>query len=277
MRSLKELNLRIKNIKSVQKTTKMMQMVSAAKLLQSQKRLIHSRLYISKLHSIISIIYDQKLTQKTTEIKSDLVFILSSDRGLCGNFNSSIAAFSRKHINPGNHIIFLGRKAFDINKSKFYSEDILKVVSSKNITLENINNLISEVNFSQYDRIRLFYNKFHNTFLQIPTLEIVKPWSRNSSLIETSLIDKVEHIYEYDPQNIAFLLKSLLENYTATALYSAFLESVASENSTRMVAMDSANRNTKEVLYKLSLLYNRSRQAAITTDLIEVIGGAESL
>ncbi|MBV0899262.1 MAG: ATP synthase F1 subunit gamma [Wolbachia endosymbiont of Fragariocoptes setiger] len=277
MRSLKELTLRIKNIKSVQKTTKMMQMVSAAKLLQSQKKLINSKLYISKLHSIISIIYDQKLTQKTTEIKSDLVFILSSDRGLCGSFNSSISTFSRKHINPGDRIVFLGRKAFDINKSKFHSENILRVENSKNITLENINNLVNEINLSQYDRIRLFYNKFHNTFLQVPTLETVKPWNRDSSLIETSLIDKVEHIYEYDPQNVLFLLKSLLANYTTAALYSACLESAASENSARMVAMDSANRNTKEVLYKLALLYNRSRQVAITTDLIEVIGGAESL
>ncbi|MDR2978587.1 MAG: F0F1 ATP synthase subunit gamma, partial [Rickettsiales bacterium] len=109
-------------------------------------------------------------------------------------------------------------------------------------------------------------------------LETIKPWSKDSSLIDNSLADPtIDYSYEYEPQNTEFILRSLIQSYVTAALYSALLESAASENSTRMVAMESANRNTKETLNKLALLYNRSRQAAITTDLIEVIGGAESL
>ncbi|PRD29913.1 UNVERIFIED_CONTAM: atpG [Trichonephila clavipes] len=109
-------------------------------------------------------------------------------------------------------------------------------------------------------------------------LETIKPWSEDSSLIDNSLAGPTtDYGYEYEPQNIEFILKSLVQDYVVIALYSALLESATSENSARMVAMESANRNTKEMLNKLALLYNRSRQAAITTDLIEVIGGAESL
>ncbi|MGL9689032.1 MAG: ATP synthase F1 subunit gamma [Wolbachia sp.] len=290
MKSLKELSLRIKNIRSVQKTTKIMQMVSAAKLLQSQKKLSNSKLYISKLHSIVSslvLAVDQELLAKVLNISDDdphLVFIIASDRGLCGNFNSSIVKFSQEHVNKlianGRRvdIVFWGKKAFDIGKNRFDSKSVLKIENSKEITLRHIESLINSMDLNQYNKIEVFYKKFYNTFTQKPTLETIKPWSKNSSLIDNSLADPTaDYSYEYEPQNTEFILRSLIQNYVATALYSALLESAASENSARMVAMESANRNTKEMLNKLALLYNRSRQAAITTDLIEVIGGAESL
>ena len=290
MKSLKELSLRIKNIRSVQKTTKIMQMVSAAKLLQSQKKLSNSKLYISKLHSIVSslvLAVDQELLAKvlnTSDDDSHLVFIIASDRGLCGNFNSSIVKFSQEHVNKlianGRRvdIIFWGKKASDIGKNRFDSKSILKIENSKGITLRHIESLIDSMDLNKYNKIEVFYNKFYNNFTQKQTLETIKPWSKDSSLIDNSLADlTTDYSYEYEPQNTEFILRSLIQNYVATALYSALLESAASENSARMVAMESANRNTKEMLNKLALLYNRSRQAAITTDLIEVIGGAESL
>ncbi|WP_168464313.1 ATP synthase F1 subunit gamma [Wolbachia endosymbiont of Ctenocephalides felis wCfeT] len=290
MKSLKELSLRIKNIKSVQKTTKIMQMVSAAKLLQSQKKLSNSKLYISKLHKIISLLassIEQESLTKILSVGSDdsyLIFIIASDRGLCGNFNSSVVKFSQEHINKfitsGKKvdIVFLGKKAFDTGKSRFSPQSILKVENSKGITLQHVSNFIDSVDLSEYNKIKVFYNKFYNTFTQKPILETIKPWSEDSSLIDNSLVDSATDCqYEYEPDNIEFILKSLLENYVKVALYSALLESATSENSARMVTMESANRNTKEMLNKLALLYNRSRQAAITTDLIEVIGGAESL
>jgi F-type H+-transporting ATPase subunit gamma len=290
MKSLKELSLRIKNIRSVQKTTKIMQMVSAAKLLQSQKKLSSSKLYISKLHGIVSslvLAVDQELLAKVLNTNDDdphLVFIIASDRGLCGNFNSSIVKFSQEHVNKlianGRRvdIVFWGKKAFDIGKNRFDSKSILKIENSKGITLRHIESLIDSMDLNQYNKIEVFYNKFYNTFTQKPTLETIKPWSQDSSLIDNSLADPTaDYSYEYEPQNTEFILRSLIQSYVATALYSALLESAASENSARMVAMESANRNTKEMLNKLALLYNRSRQAAITTDLIEVIGGAESL
>lgn len=290
MKSLKELSLRIKNIRSVQKTTKIMQMVSAARLLQSQKKLSSSKLYISKLHSIVSslvLAVDQELLAKVLNTSDDdphLVFIIASDRGLCGNFNSSIVKFSQEHVNKlitsGRRvdIVFWGKKAFDIGKNRFDSKSILKIENSKGITLRHIESLIDSMDLNQYNKIEVFYNKFYNTFTQKPTLETIKPWSKDSSLIDNSLADSTADCsYEYEPQNTEFILRSLIQSYVTAALYSALLESAASENSARMVAMESANRNTKEMLDKLALLYNRSRQAAITADLIEVIGGAESL
>jgi F-type H+-transporting ATPase subunit gamma len=288
MKSLKELSLRIKNIKSVQKTTKIMQMVSAAKLLQSQKRLSHSKLYISKLHGIISsliLIADQELLTKilNTDNNEDycLAFIIASDRGLCGNFNSSVIKFSQnKLITNGKKvdIVFLGKKAFDMGKNRFDSKNILKTQNSKGIMLKDVGNLINDIDLSRYNKVKVFYNKFYHTFTQKPMMETIKPWSNESSLIDSSLISATTNYnYEYEPQNIEFILKSLIQDYVAVALYSSLLESATSEHSARMVAMESANRNTKEMLNKLALLYNRSRQAAITTDLIEVIGGAESL
>ncbi len=290
MESLKELSLRIKNIRSVQKITKIMQMVSAVKLLQSQKKLSNSRLYISKLHNIVSsllVSVDQEFLVKVLNVDSDstyLVFIIASDRGLCGNFNSSIVRFSRDYINElikndkRVSIIFLGKKAFDMGKNKFDSKVILKVENSKGITLRRIESLIDGIDLSKYNKVKVFYNKFYSTFTQKPTLETIKPWSKDSSLIiNFSTTSIVDYSYEYEPQNTEFILQSLIRDYVTAALYSALLESVVSENSARMVAMESANRNTKEMLNKLALLYNRSRQAAITTDLIEVIGGAESL
>lgn len=287
MKSLKELSLRIKNIRSVQKTTKIMQMVSAAKLLQSQKKLSNSKLHISKLHSIISSLMlsvDQELLAKILNVSNDgsyLVFIVASDRGLCGNFNSSIVKFSQnKLIANGKKvdIVFLGKKAFDVGKNRFDSKSILKIENSKGITLKHVEALVDGIDLSKYDKVKVFYSKFYNTFTQKPMLETIKPWSENSSLIDNSLTGPTtDYGYEYEPQNIEFILKSLVQDYVVIALYSALLESATSENSTRMVAMESANRNTKEMLNKLALLYNRSRQAAITTDLIEVIGGAESL
>ncbi|MDM8335607.1 ATP synthase F1 subunit gamma [Wolbachia pipientis] len=290
MKSLKELSLRIKNIKSIQKTTKIMQMVSAAKLLQSQKKLSCSKLYISKLYSIISSLMlsvDQKLLAEilnTGDDNSYLVFIIASDRGLCGNFNSSIVKSSQEHVNKlitsGKkvNIVFFGKKAFDISKNRFDSRSILKVENSKGITLKHVEALVDGIDLSKYNKVKVFHNKFYNTFTQKPILEIIKPWNKDTSLIDNSLVNPtIDYNYECEPQNTEFILRSLIQNYVTTALYSALLESAASENSARMVAMESANRNTKGILNKLALLYNRSRQAAITTDLIEVIGGAESL
>ncbi|RLT60137.1 ATP synthase family protein [Wolbachia endosymbiont of Drosophila ananassae] len=262
-------------------------MVSAAKLLQSQKKLSNSKLYISKLHSIISSLMlsvDQELLAKILNVSNNgsyLVFIVASDRGLCGNFNSSIVKFSQnKLITNGKKvdIVFLGKKAFDIGKNRFDSKSILKIENSKGITLKHVEALVGGIDLSKYDKVKVFYSKFYNTFTQKPMLETIKPWSKDSSLIDNSLAGPItDYGYEYEPQNIEFILKSLVQDYVVIALYSALLESATSENSARMVAMESANRNTKEILNKLALLYNRSRQAAITTDLIEVIGGAESL
>ncbi|QKX01873.1 F0F1 ATP synthase subunit gamma [Wolbachia endosymbiont of Cruorifilaria tuberocauda] len=290
MKSLKELSLRIKNIKSVQKITRIMQMVSAAKLLQSQKKLSNSKLYISKLHNIIFsllVSVNQESLVRILNIDNKnfyLVFIIASDRGMCGSFNSAIVKFSQEYINKlivnGKRVdvIFFGKKAFDIGQNRFEHKCLLRVENSKGVTLRNIESLIDSVNFSKYNKIKVFYNKFYNAFTQKPVLETIKPWNKESSLINDSLFASIaDYSYECEPQDAKFILQYLTRDYVIAALYSALLESAVSENNARMVAMESANKNAKEMLDKLALLYNRSRQTSITTDLIEVISGTEFL
>ncbi|WFW29943.1 MAG: F0F1 ATP synthase subunit gamma [Wolbachia endosymbiont of Menacanthus eurysternus] len=289
MKNLKELSLRINNIRSIQKTTKIMHMVSAVKLLQSQKRLLNSRLYISELYGIIfSLIstIDQGALVKILNTGEDdlcLVFIIVSDRGLCGNFNSSIMKFSKRHVNrlatDGKKvdIVFYGKKAFDMERDEFLSKRILKIENSNGVMLERIESLIDDINIDKYSRIEIVYNKFCNTFIRKPTLELVKPWNKDSSLICSSLVNLVINSYEYEPQNIKFILRFLINNYVIASIYSALHESITSENGARMIVMELANKNSGEILDKLTLLYNCSRQARITTDLIEIVSAAESL
>ncbi len=281
MKNLKELSIRIKNIQSIQKTTKIMQMISATKLSQNQKKLSNLRLYISKLHDIIYSLSQDKRLSDVQDNGAYLLFIVASDRGLCGNFNFSLIKFSQKYVESfvldGKEvdIIFIGKKAFDIGKNKLnFGINILKAEESKDVALERVNNLINDIDLNKYSKIKVFYNKFYNVFTYKPTLEVIKPWNDGPLPIDKPLTDCP---YEYEPNDHEFLLNYLIQDYMVIAIYSALLENATSENSARMVAMESANRNTKEMINQLSLSYNRSRQAAITTDLIEIISGAEFL
>ncbi len=286
MQNLKELSHRIKNIKSIQKTTKVMQMISAAKLRRSGQQLINSRLYLSKIYSTLSRLMlelsenDCQTTFKTQK-NSHLLILIASDRGLCGNFNSSIIKLTKSYIDrlPEDKkevdIVIFGKKAYDMIKNQ--SKNIIRVFNCNKITFSHLQSLIDQVpNFYYYNTIEVFYNKFYNTFTQKSLRQILLPWGSDSSLIDNSVIQDQNSCYEYEVDK-EFLLDFLMKNYIISSLYSGLLESVTSEHSARMIAMESANRNTKEMLNKLILTYNRSRQAAITTDLIEVIGGAEAL
>ncbi len=279
MKNLKELSIRIKNIQSIQKTTKIMQMISATKLSQNQKKLSNLRLYISKLHNTVCLFSKGKGSNDVEDNGAYLLFVVASDRGLCGNFNFSIIKFSQKYVESfvlnGKEvdIIFIGKKAFDIGKNKLnFGINILKAEESKDVRLERVNDIINNIDLNKYSKIKVFYNKFYNTFTYKPTLEVIKPWNSVPSLIDKSLTGCS---YECEPNEREFILNYLIQDYTMITIYSALLENATSENSARMVAMESANRNTKDMLNKLSLSYNRSRQAAITTDLIEIISGAE--
>lgn len=281
MPNLKELSHRIKNIKSIQKTTKVMQLISAAKLKRSQQQLLNSRLYLSKIHNTLLTLHLDLAEDehKAIQENSYLLIVISSDRGLCGNFNSSIIKLAKIRINQLYRsdkeidIIVFGKKACDVIKSQF--KNVKKVFSCSKITFSHLEEIVSQIpNFYSYSKIEVLYNKFHNTFTQEPLSQVILPLSNDLSLISSSTNDSL--CYEYEG-NKEFLLNFLTKNYIINSLYSALLESITSEHSARMIAMESANRNTKEMLNRLVLTYNRFRQAAITTDLIEVIGGAEAL
>ncbi|WP_339047171.1 ATP synthase F1 subunit gamma [Candidatus Mesenet endosymbiont of Phosphuga atrata] len=281
MSNLKELSHRIKNIKSIQKTTKVMQLISAAKLKRSQQQLFNSRLHLSQISKTLLTLHldltgdEYKVTQKN----SYLLIIISSDRGLCGNFNSSIVKLAKARINElykneeEIDIVVFGKKAYDVIKNQI--KNIKKVFSCSKITFFHLEEIVSQIpGFYSYDKIEVLYNKFHNTFTQEPLSQIILPLSNNSLFIGSNTNDS--SCYEYEG-NKGFLLNFLTKNYIISSLYTALLESITSEHSARMIAMESANRNTKEMLNRLVLTYNRFRQAAITTDLIEVIGGVEAL
>ncbi|WP_339045407.1 ATP synthase F1 subunit gamma [Candidatus Mesenet endosymbiont of Agriotes lineatus] len=281
MSNLKELSHRIKNIKSIQKTTKVMQLISAAKLKRSQQQLVNSRLHLSQISKTLLTLHldltgdEYEVTQKN----SYLLIIISSDRGLCGNFNSSIIKLAKARINElykneeEIDIIVFGKKAYDVIKNQF--KNIKKAFSCNKITFFYLEEIVSQIpGFYSYSKIEVLYNKFHNTFTQETVSQVILPLSNNSLFTDSNTNDSA--CYEYEG-NKEFLLNFLTKNYIMSSLYSTLLESITSEHSARMIAMESANRNTKEMLNRLVLTYNRFRQAAITTDLIEVIGGVEAL
>ena len=280
MANLKALLLRIKSIKSIQKTTKVMQMISAAKLHRVQQRLDSAKKYLSELHNIIdctTVTEDSNISTASKKC-SVLLIIMSSDRGLCGNFNNMVIKFAKSYIErlelDGKEIklVFFGKKAHDMMFSQ-YSEKILNVFSN----IKYVTNFLqfklfmynSGINFNQFDNVVILFNKFYNTMLQKPTAQSLVPHN-----IEVPVL--LRENYQYEPTYVD-VLSAINLGYVLNLMYIAFLENSASEHCARMIAMESANSNTKDMLDKLALEYNRSRQASITTDLIEIISGFESL
>ena len=280
MANLKALLLRIKSIKSIQKTTKVMQMISAAKLHRVQQRLDNAKRYLSELNNIIHCNTASNNDSVSTESKRHIVLliIMSSDRGLCGNFNNMIIKFTKSYIErleldqKDIKFVFFGKKAHDVLFSK-YSDKILNVFSNiKNITsFLHFKSFMykSGINFDEFDSVVMLFNKFYNTMLQKPTVQDLIPYN-----IEIPLL--LMENYKYEPTYVD-VLSTINLCYILNLIYIAFLENSASEHCARMIAMESANSNTKDMLCKLALEYNRSRQASITTDLIEIISGFESL
>ncbi|QLK58737.1 F0F1 ATP synthase subunit gamma [Ehrlichia ruminantium] len=280
MANLKALFLRMKSVKSIQKTTKVMQMISAAKLRQVQQRLNNARMHMLELSKII----DTNVVSKNNECtdrhnkKDILLVIMSSDRGLCGNFNNMIVKFAKSYIEElescGKNVklLFFGKVAYNMMCSQ-YSSKILDVFSN----IQSITDFLSfklflygsGVDFNQFIGVMVLFNKFYTTILQKPTVEQLMPCNIDISV-------SLKEYYKYEPAYLN-VLSTMSLSYILNLMYIAFLENCASEHSSRVIAMESANNNTKEMLNKLVLQYNRSRQAAITTDLIEVISGFESL
>ncbi|WP_044194894.1 ATP synthase F1 subunit gamma [Ehrlichia japonica] len=280
MANLKALLSRIKSVKSIQKTTKVMQMISAAKLHRVQQKLENAKKHLLELSAIVDYVtpgmtHDLVSVSKKEKI---LLIIMSSDRGLCGNFNNLIVKFSKSYIsnlennNKEVKLIFFGKKAYDMMCSQ-YSGKILDVFSNtKSITDFLYFKLFvynSGINFDQFDNVIILFNKFYSTILQKPNAQELIPYNLEISVL-------LREMYQYEPTYID-ILSTVSLGYVLNLMYVAFLENSASEHCSRMIAMESANRNTKDMLNKLALEYNRSRQASITTDLIEVISGFESL
>ena len=291
MASLDDLKKRIVSVKSTQKITKAMKMVAAAKLKRAQENAEKGRPYSEKMNNIIlnlsGGIADKenapKLLSGTGEDKIQLCIVMTSDRGLCGGFNTNIIkkakVFFEKIKKEGKtlKIITVGSKGYDQLKRNF-KDNIVERISfkeSKNINYFDADKvgkmIIGSFEKKEFDICTIFYNKFKNVITQIPQAQQIIPLKSSESEGSSS-----EDNYEFEPDEDE-ILSNLLPKNISTQIFKAMLENSASEQGSRMSAMDNATRNAGDMVEKLTIQYNRSRQAAITKELIEIISGAESL
>ena len=294
MPSLDDLKKRIKSVKSTQKITKAMKMVAAAKLRKAQENAEKGRPYSQKMQNIIlnltrSISDPQnapKLLVGTGIDKTHLCVVLTADRGLCGGFNSNICKLAKssfkKILSEGKNlkIITVGSKGLDQIKRE-YEKYIVKKFSfkdKKQITFKEAeiigNEIINLFKKNEFDKCILFYNNFKNVITQIPQAQQIVPADKTS--IKENKENDENLSYEFEPEEDE-ILEDLLPKNISTQVFKAFLENAASEQGSRMTAMDNATRNAGDLVDKLTINYNRSRQASITKELIEIISGAESL
>jgi len=291
MASLDDLKKRIASVKSTQKITKAMKMVAAAKLRRAQESAENGRPYSEKMRNIIlnlsNGISDKenapKLLSGSGNDKIHLCVVMTSDRGLCGGFNSNIIkkakSYFLKILSEGKElkIITVGSKGNDQLK-RMYGDKIIENISFKDtknanyFDAEKVSKIvIDKFENSEFDICNIFYNQFKNVITQIPQALQIIPLNNKNSEEKAS-----EESYEFEPDEDE-ILTNLLPKNISTQIFKAMLENSASEQGSRMSAMDNATRNAGEMVDKLTIQYNRSRQAAITKELIEIISGAESL
>jgi F-type H+-transporting ATPase subunit gamma len=291
MPSLDDLRKRIVSVKSTQKITKAMKMVAAAKLRKAQESAEKGRPYSEKMQNIILNLTESisdpqnapKLLVGTGKDQIHLCVVMTSDRGLCGGFNSNICRLAKKYFEKilkerkNLKIIIVGSKGHDQLKRQ-YKKYIIKKLSfksKKRISFTEANEvgkiILDLFDKNEFDKCTIFFNNFKNVMTQIPEAQQIIP-----TRIEKDSKKDEEIFYEFEPDEDE-ILEDLLPKNISTQIFKAFLENSASEQGSRMTAMDSATRNAGDLVNKLTINYNRSRQAVITKELIEIISGAESL
>jgi F-type H+-transporting ATPase subunit gamma len=291
MASLKDMRVRIASTKATQKITKAMQMVAASKLRRAQVAAEAARPYAESMAKVLSNIASSvtdinsapKLLAGTGSDNVHLLIVCTAERGLCGAFNSSIVRLAREKANAlmgqGKQVKFLcvGRKGFDQLK-RLYERQIVETIELRGVRQIGFDNAekIGETILALYDKgefdvATLFFSRFKSVISQIPTaLQVIPP------VFPEKKDDGATAAYEYEPDELE-ILAELLPRNIAVQLFRALLENAASEQGARMSAMDNATRNAGEMIRKQTLQYNRTRQAMITKELIEIISGAEAL
>jgi len=294
MPSLKDLRNRIASVKATQKITKAMQMVAAAKLRRAQEAAEAARPYSERMGAVLANITQAiggggdapALMTGTGRDDVHLLIVCTAERGLCGGFNSQIARLARDHIRrllaDGKQvkIICVGKKGYDILR-RDYASMILERVDLREVkTLGFVNadaiarKVIHLFNEGGFDICTLFYSQFKSVISQIPTAQQIIPAAQASATAETS--NGATSVYEYEPEP-GEILSDLIPRNISVQVFRALLENAAGEMGAKMSAMDNATRNAGEMINKLSITYNRQRQAQITKELIEIISGAEAL
>ncbi|ASY64540.1 ATP synthase gamma chain [Sinorhizobium sojae CCBAU 05684] len=294
MPSLKDLKNRIASVKATQKITKAMKMVAAAKLRRAQEAAEAARPYSQRMAAVLANIAQAvgaddsapRLMTGTGRDDTHLLIVCTAERGLCGGFNSQIARFARDHarklLSQGKtvKIICVGKKGFDILRREFASLiiDRVDLREVKKIGFENADRIGHKVidlfDNGEFDVCTLFYSEFKSVISQVPTAQQLIPASAGE--IAAAEEQSASAIYEYEP-DAAAILSDLIPRNISVQIFRALLENVAGEMGAKMSAMDNATRNAGEMINKLTLNYNRQRQAQITKELIEIISGAEAL
>ncbi|MBK3402401.1 F0F1 ATP synthase subunit gamma [Methylorubrum populi] len=296
MPSLKDLRNRITSVKATQKITKAMQMVAAAKLRRAQNAAENGRPYAEKMAQVLGNLAGNliggvgapRLLSGTGRDQTHLLIVCTGDRGLAGAFNSSIARLARDHANrlmaEGKtvKIITVGKKGLDILRRQFRDQ----IVASRDIrgnrpvdypfAAEIADDILARFEAGEFDVATLFYSEFRSVISQTPTAQRIIPAELPESGAADSKAGGSDAALEFEP-NEETILETLLPKNLTVQVFRALLENAASEQGARMSAMDSATRNAGEMIKKQTLVYNRTRQAMITKELIEIISGAEAL
>ncbi|MCI2395273.1 F0F1 ATP synthase subunit gamma [Aliiroseovarius sediminis] len=292
MANLKDLKNRIQSVKNTRKITKAMQMVAAAKLRRAQEAAEAGRPYAERFNAVLGGLASAstggdsapKLLAGSGSDQVHLLVVMTAERGLCGGFNSSIVKLARAKaadlLASGKtvKILTVGKKGREQLRREYGDHMIGHVDLSgvRNVGYDNAqsiaNDLIHRFNEDEFDIATIFYNTFESVITQVPTQKQVIPASFDAP--EEGA--EASTVYDYEPSEEG-ILKTLLPSGVATQVFSALLENAASEQGARMAAMDNATRNAGEMIDKLTIQYNRSRQAVITNELIEIISGAEAL
>ncbi|QWW67510.1 F0F1 ATP synthase subunit gamma [Rhizobium sp. WYJ-E13] len=294
MPSLKDLKNRIASVKATQKITKAMKMVAAAKLRRAQEAAEAARPYSQRMNAVLANIAKAvtdadgapALMTGTGKDQVHLLVVCTAERGLCGGFNSQIARFARDHVRrlvaEGKtvKIFTVGKKGYDILRREFASMIVERkeLRDVKKIGFENADQigkrLIEMFDAGEFDVCTLFYSEFKSVISQVPTAQQLIPAKAPEVVAEDA--DHAGAVYEYEPDP-ASILGDLIPRNISVQIFRALLENVAGEMGAKMSAMDNATRNAGEMINKLTLSYNRQRQAQITKELIEIISGAEAL
>ncbi|SCM78276.1 ATP synthase gamma chain [uncultured Pleomorphomonas sp.] len=290
MASLKELKNRIASVKATQKITKAMQMVAAAKLRRAQEAAIAARPYARRLGLVVANLAGAmagrddapRLLAGTGRDDVHLLVVCTAERGLCGGFNSSIVRLAREHIasllaaGKTVKILTVGKKGADALKRE-HGERIIDRIELRgvksvgfDIAVDLGKRIVDLYDAGEFDVCTLFYSEFKSVIQQIPTAKQLLPVKVDAPAAAS------ETDYEFEPDE-AEILETLLPRYISVTLFSALLENAAGEMGAKMSAMDNATRNAGEMIDRLSITYNRTRQAKITTELVEIISGAEAL
>ena len=295
MATLRDIKNRISGVTSIEKITSAMKMVSSIKSKRAQKQTEAARPFSQKINEILELLVasDSSLTaghnflhQQNEIIKNVVIIVVAGDKGMCGSFNSNLLKsvdlylnieFKKKYPDAIPHIIAIGTKSSEYYKKKKHNmlgafHNVFQKLDFSVVT--DVRNLfINDYNVGKIDKVEIFYNHFVNVMKQVPTVLPVLPveFSFESNLADAYNLD---YILEPDKKTIFELL---LSQYLDLGIWGPILESNAAENSARLIAMDKATQNARDLIKELELQYNNARQAAITTEMLEIVGGAEAL